>query len=137
MKKNSLTKLNKHAVAMISLLVVQYLVGMLTNLYIHFPEGESVAHQWKFASGQWLVMLHVIVGTLLVFGVMALYVQAIKMKDKTWKIAGGIASGSVILAFICGEEFVSRQSDMYSFAMSLFFIVALGAICWGIYKARA
>lgn len=128
--------LSRHGIGLMGGLVVQYILGMLTNLYVSFPENGTVNQNWEFTRGQWLVLAHILIGLLLIFGTASLYVRAIRAKDRTWKIAGGIAAGSVILAFVSGEEFVSNQSDVYSFAMSLFFILALGSIAWGVYKTK-
>ncbi|HSW77235.1 MAG TPA: hypothetical protein VLG36_00365 [Candidatus Chromulinivoraceae bacterium] len=84
--------------------------------------------------GQWLIWAHLIVGTLIVLGTVSLYVRAIKLKSKPWKIAAGIATGAVVLAWYCGEEFISRQLDIYSYAMSLLFIIAFVSLGSGIYK---
>lgn len=121
---------------MVSLLVVQYVLGMAVNLYVHFPEGGSAAQNWEFMRGQWLIWAHLVVGTLLVLGTIALYVRAMQLKDKTWKIAGGIGAAANILAWISGEEIISRQQDIYSFAMSFFFIVAIVALGWGLYRTN-
>lgn len=134
--KGNLQQIRKHATGLIGLLVAQYILGMLTNLYVHFPERASVAKNWEFMRGQWLVWAHLITGTLIVFGAIALYIKAVELRNKTWKVAGGITTGSAIVAWVCGEEFVSSQSDLYSFAMSVFFIVALVALGVGLYKAK-
>lgn len=118
---------------MIALLVIQYILGMLTNLYVQFPEGGSAGRNWEFMHGQWLIWAHLITGTLIVLGTIALYVRALKLKNKVWKLTGGITAASAVLAWVCGEEFVSTQADAYSFAMSVFFIVALVALGWGLY----
>ena len=128
--------LKSHVIGMIILLIIQYILGMLTNLYVQFPEGGTVGQNWEFMHGQWLVWAHLITGTLIVIGTISLYVRAVKLKNKIWKIAGGIAAGSAILAWVCGEEFVSRQQDIYSLAMSIFFIVALVALGGGLYYAK-
>ena len=135
MDKNT-QRLNKHVIGVIILLVIQYVLGMAINLYVQFPEGASVRQNWEFMQGQWLVWAHIVAGTLIVLGLISLYIQAVKLKDKVWKITGGIAAVSSIVAWAFGEEFISRQNDFYSFAMSVFFIAALVSLCVGLYKAR-
>ncbi len=133
MNKSAL-KLKPHAIGMVILLAVEYVLGMLTNLYVQFPAGGSIGQNWEFMHSQWLIWAHLIIGTLIILGMIALYVQAVKLKNRIWKIAGGIASASSVLAWICGEEFVSRQAAGYSLAMSLFFIIALLALGAGLYQ---
>ena len=136
MKKDQNNSLRGHSIGMIALLIIESLLGMMINIYVQLPAGASTSKNWEFAQGQWLVWAHIIVGSLLVLGVIALYIRAIKLKDRIWKIAGGIASVSVILAFVCGEEFVSNPRNILSFAMSLFFTVAVLSVFWGIYQTK-
>lgn len=130
-------KLTNHSLGLIGALIVQYVLGMLTNLFVAFPDSNSPIAHWEFARGQWLIMSHIIVGTLIVIGTVALYVRAVKLKDKTWKIAGGITLGSVILAWLSGEEFITSQTDVHSFSMALFFLIALLSLGWGVYRSRS
>lgn len=119
---------------MFILLVVQYIFGMIANLYVQLP-----AHADKnlgLSHGGWIVWVHILLGTLLVFGTIALYIRAVKAKNKIWKISGGISSLSVILAWAYGDDFFVGQKNADSLAMSIFFIIALIALGWGIYKAK-
>lgn len=137
MSKNHTIALRNHSISMIGLLVVQYLLGTYAGFFVEFPEDATVSEAWKFAMGNWIVMLHIVVGTLVVVGLVGLYVRAVMLKDRTWQIAGAIAAGSSVLSWLCGEEFIAKQSDMYSFAMAVFFMIALLALGWGVYKSRS
>ena len=136
MKKAQNRSLRRHSIGMLALLIVESLLGMMINIYVQFPAGASAGQNWEFAQGQWLIWVHIVVGSLLVLGMIALYMRAAKLKARTWKISGGIASLSVIVAFVCGEGFVSNPQDILSFVMSLFFTVAVLSIFWGIYKTK-
>jgi len=65
-----------------------------------------------------------------------LLVRAIRLYDESWKISAGVGLGSILLAIMSGSEFISTQAELYSFAMSLLFVVAVVALCWGIYKTK-
>lgn len=132
MKHQSNNALRKHSISMIGLLVVAYIIGMVVNMYVEFPESATAHENWQFAMSNGWVLSHILVGTLLVLGVVALYVRAIVLKDKVWKIAGGLTTGAVVLAWVCGEEFVTGGNDIYSFAMSAFFVLAVLALGWGV-----
>src|SRR6476646_1189324 len=129
-KKND--KLQTQAWYLLAFLACQYILGMLANLFIAFPEGNNDWQQWEFAKTQLLLMAHIVLGMLLLIGSIALYIRAFRAKDRTWKIASGIGLGSILLAIISGSEFISSQQEYYSLVMSVLFIVAVGAFGWGL-----
>ncbi len=128
--------LRTHGFVILGLLVAQYVLGILTNLFIMFPENKTDWQQWDFAKSQLLLVAHIILGILLLFGSIALLVRAIKLKDRTWKIVASIGLVSILLAIVSGSEFVSTQQAAYSLGMSILFIIVLGAFGWGIYKTK-
>jgi heme A synthase len=130
-------KLRGHAIGLLGLLAVQYVLGMLSNLFVSFPEHNSDWQQWEYAKQQLLVMSHIVVGMLLLVGTIVLLVRAIQTHDKAWKISAGLGFGSILLAIISGSEFISSQSDSYSLVMSLFFLTAVMSLGWGIYKTKS
>jgi hypothetical protein len=130
------SKLRIHAFFLIGFLVGEYLLGMLTNLFVMLPEAQTGSQQWEFARTQPLVMAHIILGLLLLIGSIILYIRAIRAKSQTWKIASGIGLGSILLAIVAGSEFITSQQDYYSLVMSLLFIVAVAAYGWGIYITK-
>ena len=110
---------------------------MITNLFVQFPEGVTGQSQWDFARTQLILVSHIILGLLLLVGSIVMYVRAIRAKDRNWNIAAGVGFGSILLAIISGSQFISLQKDYYSLLMSLFFVTAIGAYGWGIYKSKA
>ena len=126
-----------HSIGLLVLLAIQYTLGMLVNLYVKFPPDVTTNQQWDFARDQWLLMAHIGLGMLILIGSIALWVMAIRAKDRVWKIASGLAFGSILLAIITGSEFISMQKEPYSFAMSLFFITAIASLSWGIYRSKS
>src|SRR4051812_42260322 len=118
-------KLRGHAFGMVGLLIAQYVLGMLANLYVQFPENQTEWQMWDFAKTQPLILTHIALGMLLLFGTLVLVIRAINAKNRPWRIASGLAFGSIVLAIVSGSEFITTQNDWLSLAMSLFFIVAL------------
>jgi hypothetical protein len=129
-------KLRLHGIIILAFLLAEYIFGMLTNLYIHFPEGNTSGQQWEYAGGQGLVIAHIILGTLLVLTAISLLTMAIKAKDRIWKLVASVGFGAILLASAFGSEFVSKQNESSSFWMSLFFIVAVAAYGWGLYTTK-
>lgn len=130
-------KLNRHALGLLGLLVVQYILGMITDLYVTFPSNNTDYQQWEYAKSQFVVMAHIIVGFLILFGVIALMVRAMRTQVKAWKTPSIIAVVAVILTIMSGSEFISTQTDLYSLIMAILFVVIAGSIVWGLYRSRA
>jgi hypothetical protein len=128
--------LRRHAFILLGILAVQYLLGMLANFYVSFPEGKGAGQEWDFAKNQILVTSHIIIGLLLLVGIVALMVRAIRANDRVWKISSGLAFGSVALAAVSGSDFITSQKDLSSLAMSIFFVTAVVSLAWGTYKSR-
>lgn len=128
--------LRVHSLVILAALMVQYIFGMLSNLFVAFPEGASAWDQWKFAHEQFVLMMHIDLGVLLLAAAVALYVRAIRDKNRSWKTASGIGLGSILLAVMSGSEFINTQQNVYSVVMSVLFIVAVSAYGWGIYATK-
>lgn len=103
----------------VALLVLQFLLGMLANLYAEIPKDQpwEVFHQFGF------ILAHAANGTLLlVMGAVFLY-QALKRHAYQREAIGGMVA--LLLAYSFGEAFVFTQSDLMSFLMAGSFIGAL------------
>jgi len=73
---------------LLGLLVIQHGLGMLSNLYVSFPENNTDWQQWRYDEGQLLLIAHIAVGMVLLLRMIALWVRGAKLGDKPWKIAG-------------------------------------------------
>jgi len=136
MAKNSdkrLNSLKSQAIGLVVGLVVQYILGMTTNLFVKFPDSGNPGQYWEFAWRQVPTALHILVGFSLLIGAVALFVRATIYKDKNWRVSSGIALGAILLAIVAGSQFIPSQNDLYSLAMSLFFLAALLSLGWGLY----
>lgn len=122
---------------MIALLTVQYLLGMYTNLFVAFPEHAAEGQLWEFAWHQVPLALHIIVGIALLVGAIVLLVWAMQKHDKQWIVSSAVAFLSILVAGAAGSQFVSKQSDMYSFLMGATFLAAILSYFWGLYKDGA
>ncbi|MGH7203495.1 MAG: hypothetical protein ACREHC_03570 [Candidatus Levyibacteriota bacterium] len=125
---------SKHALGLIGMLSLQFLLGMFANLFIEFPEKASEKQLWAFTWTQIPLDLHIIIGLGLLIGAVVLFIKAIRQKNRQWLIASSIGGVAIVVADYTGASFISSQSDSYSFAMAVSFIVALLAYGWGVYK---
>ena len=119
----------------IILLVIQELLGMYNNLFVNFPTG-GFAEYWHFAVRSVAVVAHIIVGTLGLFGAIFLLIRAIRIRDHHWITVGTIGTSAMGLAVILGALFVSTQNDIFSFFMSLVFLVAIINMCWAFFSVK-
>jgi hypothetical protein len=106
------------------LLLLQFLLGTLTALYVQIPSK----HPWSGATHASLFYAHVVLGVVLFFGSFMVIVRAQrsgvdKAVSRAWWAVGGM-----ILAVIGGEGFVNNgQYSGSSLLMAVGFAVAATA----------
>ncbi len=133
---NTSLKLNKHALGLIGLLAVQYLLGMSINLYVKFPESQTQSELWNFSMKQPLITSHIGVAILLFFGALVLVYSAHKTQSTAWKIPAWTGLIALLVASSAGSQFIPTQSDPQSFLMAAAFLVAFGAYGWGVCRSK-
>ena len=100
------------------LLVFQFILGMLANLYAKIPTHKpyEVFQQFGF------IAFHAVNATLLVVLGIILTIKSRGQSD--FKLAAtGLAN--MVIAYVFGELFVFTQQDIFSLLMALSFIGAL------------
>lgn len=132
-KRDTLTK---QGIALIIFLVLQYLLGMATNLFVQFPEKGNDVAMWKFTWSRIPLALHIILGIGLLIGSVALLLRSLRQKNKIWIKASLAGMISILISGVAGSEFVSSQADIYSFIMAAGFIAAILSYGWGAYKSN-
>jgi hypothetical protein len=108
----------RFASILIGLLVIQFLLGMLANLYASIPEHRPyiVFHQLGY------VLLHALNGTLLV--ILGIIMSFKSRGGASFKPAvGGMTC--TVLAYVFGELFVFTQNDVFSLMMAFAFVGSL------------
>ena len=60
--------LRTNAIFMIGLLVIQYALGMVANLFVQFPNTTDPGQLWEFARSQFTTGTHMVIVTLLLLG---------------------------------------------------------------------
>jgi hypothetical protein len=125
-----------HGLTLILGLIVQYILGMITNLFVTFPDTTIEGKLWEYAWSQISEASHIILGLLLFIGALVLLIRALRYKNRTWTIAASTGLGGILLAIYGGVRFIPTQNDPYSLVMSIAFIVALLALVWGFYASK-
>ncbi len=121
---------------MIIALVVQYILGMINNLFVTFPDTTERGKLWIYAWTHISEAAHIIVAVLMLVGALAFVVRSVRAKHHTWVTASAVGLTGIIIAFVGGVMFVSSQADPYSLLMSYGFLAALVAYGWGLYSTK-
>lgn len=124
-----------HSVVMLALLVVQFILGMITNLFVKLPEDGQPNQVWAAANSQFPSASHIILGMLLLIVAIVIIVRAVMSKNRIllWSSIAGLAS--IVIAVYAGVVFTTGLSDTYSLVMSLGFIASMLAYGWGLIAA--
>lgn len=117
-------------------LVIQYLLGMFTNLFVIFPDNEKGGELWLFAWHQLPLALQIIIGISLLISSIVLIIRSIRHQNHNWLIASSVGSLAILAAILGGSTFIPTQTDAYSYLMAVSFIIAILAFGWGVYKDK-
>ena len=130
-----------HLVALLTLvvLVLEYILGMYTALFVQFPDSLANGNAWSWSMSQSpVIMAHVFLGTLLVVGSLLALGLSIAMKNKVATSASVAGLLAILIAYLSGSAFLANiQSGGYSFLMSLGFLGAVLAYGAAYYLTRA
>ena len=142
------SKLRKQALGLLARYGLQFLAGMLLNLFITIPAthpgssgSEYFSRSWNSliwalsGQGGWELVFHVYLALLLVLGSIALFIRAAAEEhNKNWSIAGGVAALFTVGAFFNGLSFVNYNNSVSSMIMATCWLVAVGALIFGVAK---
>jgi divalent metal cation (Fe/Co/Zn/Cd) transporter len=118
------TKLRGQSIGLLSMLGIQFILGMILNLFIKLPDnpkglGSAIKH-----GGGVVLVLHVLIAIGLLIGSISLIARAYAARSKPWLIASIIGALGIIAALTNGFAFVGNNNDVNSFVMALGFLVA-------------
>jgi hypothetical protein len=127
------------------LLLVQFFVGMITNLYVTIPDnhpgagakdffsGAPDALSWAVGSGAPWLAFHAALGMALAFFTILFIITAVRAKDRLWIWVSVIGALVVIGAAFNGTSFLMYNHDFSSLIMAGLFALGLGTYLTGIY----
>ena len=124
------------AFVMLGLLVLQYVLGMATNMWVQFPDTSQVNQLWDAARAQLPSLAHIILGVLLLVGAIIFVIRATAKHQRGWIVSSAVGLVAILVAAIGGATYVSSQSDAWSMVMAVGFIAALLAYGGGLYASR-
>lgn len=119
-------------VVMILLLLLQYVLGMYTNLFVVIPEGTN---GWAFVGNSSVIFSHIVMGILLLgFSVVHL-VMAFKKKKTAWVFFSVMGLLAILASLFFGSVYMGGQNDSQSFGMAVGSGVSILAYAAGIYSS--
>jgi hypothetical protein len=130
---------------LVLLLSLQFVLGMVTNLYVTIPArhpGSDAAEYfggvvagviWSITEGAWALRIHALLGLLIILAAATLVGAAISRRRRMWIVCSIIAVLFTIAAGFNGASFLNYREDFSSLFMSLGFAVALVALLVGLY----
>ncbi len=141
--------LRQLAAVVLLLLGVQFLTGMVTNLFVTIPSshpGWKASHYftgaargvvWALAHGGPALAAHVTGGLLLLLVSVAILVIAARVRRRPWVWASLLGWIGVTGAGFNGASFVNYGHDFSSLLMSLAFILAVVSYASALYLSLA
>ena len=122
----------------LGLLVVQYVLGMISNLEVQFPGNLPGGNAWGWVwSHSLIIQLHIYIGTLLLVAALVALVLSSVARNIVGSIAAAAGLALIILAWLSGAAFLASQQNTLSLWMALGFMGALVAYILGYSLSRS
>ena len=125
-RRVELEGLRRVALAALVMLVVQYGLGIVLNLYVPVPAADAHAGiTQEVANGPVTLTLHAALGLALIGAAFLLLVRAVRLEDRAMAVLAAAGLTAIGGAFGSGEIFVRNGQSGASLAMALLTGVAL------------
>lgn len=116
--------IQKKALFTIAILFGEFIVGIYTTLFIHFPNTTEDKLLWNFTEHNMILVIHILLGMVTFFGSLSLLFQSVKIASRVYFRSSVLAFMGILLAMVSGMLFIPTQNDMYSFVMAFGFVIA-------------
>lgn len=135
-------------VVILLLLAIQFLIGMLVNLFVTIPSshpgtkaaeyfsGVVLGDVWALTHGQLPLVLHVITGILLFLGASIVIGLAIASRRRAWIVTAVLGWLGIVTAGFNGGSFLNYGENFSSLLMSIGFLLAVIPYAIGFYITR-
>ena len=130
------------------LLAVQFLVGMVVNLFVQLPDthpgsqageyfsGVAQGVSWAIVGGALPLQMHVIIGLLLLVTSLTILALALASRQRAWIVAAALGWIGITAAGFNGASFLNYGHDFSSMLMASGFLLAVIAYGLGMYRTR-
>jgi hypothetical protein len=129
-------RFRRNVLGSLSMLIVQFLLGMGVNLFVTIAPNHPGANPSEFFSGAarsvaWAVsqspvvlILHAILGILLVINSIVVLVGAFRFPSTALRVLAALGAVGIIGAAFNGASFLNYNHDVNSYLMSVGFALA-------------
>ncbi len=130
------------------LLSIEYLIGMVVNLFVQLPSAHPGAGAaeffsgavqgvaWGLVQGPWALVIHVTLGLLLGLASFILIGLAIASRQRLWIITSLLGWIGIVGAGFNGASFLNYGHDFSSLLMSIGFLLAAISYIIGFFYSR-
>jgi hypothetical protein len=134
-RRAGLEGVRRVSVATLIMLVVQYGLGIVLNMYVAVPASDAHAGlMQEIASGPFMLTVHALLGLALIGAALVSLLRAVRLGDRVIAVLAAAGLTAIGGAFASGEIFVRNGQSAASLAMALLTGVALlcyiGALTW-------
>ncbi len=133
--------LRTHAIVLLWLFGIQFLAGMILNLFVELPKthpgtsgDEYFSRSWASllwaisGGGGWTLVVHASIAVLLFLGALILFLRSLGHDGLGWRWATGIAAFFTLGALFNGLSFADYGEDFSSMIMASCWLIAVGAL---------
>ena len=133
--------LRTHAIVLLWLFGIQFVAGMLLNLFVELPKthpgtsgNEYFSRSWASllwalsGGGGWTLVVHASIAVLLFLGALILFLRSLGRHGRGWCWATGISAFFTLGALFNGLSFADYAEDFSSMIMASCWLVAVAAL---------
>jgi len=141
------SRLRLYGVVMCWLLIAQFVLGMVTNLYVTVPShhpgtadsnyfaAAAVSVAWSIGHGEGWLAAHAALGLALAVVSIVLVATSIRSRERTWIVASVLGACFLIGAGFNGASFLIFGKNYSSLLMSALFALSLGSYLTALFAA--
>ncbi len=116
--------LRKETIGIVVLLSLEFIFGLYTTFFVHFPEDVTAGELWRFSSHDPILAIHICLGVVIFLGSLWMVIRSSHTKSVHFLAPAVVACLGASVATFTGGKFVPTQDDSYSFLMGVGFLIA-------------
>ncbi|MEO7016731.1 MAG: hypothetical protein ABI130_09080 [Leifsonia sp.] len=141
--------LRVRAIVLLWVFALQFLLGMLLNLFVKLPDAHPGRTGDEYFSRSWASLLwalsfgggvplfiHALTGAVLVVGTTALFVYALVLRARGWRWPLGLAAFFAFGAFFNGMSYLDYGEDFSSAIMATAWLGAVASISFPLVRKK-
>jgi FtsH-binding integral membrane protein len=143
------TPLGAHAVGLLVLFAIQFLAGMVLNLFIDIPkhhpgtiQGDYFSRSWESlvwalsGGAGWALVVHATIALILFLGTVFLFLRSLTPSGRGWRWGSGVAAFVTLGALFNGLSFLDFNEDFSSMIMASCWLVVVSILVLMLVRSR-